>query len=79
MSTYKNFAIAGVGNVGMFIAQELLKQKTAGKANEITILTHKVFWAGYFHKDLTQSILHPGINQRYSRPFVASGCESYHR
>ncbi|ETW84794.1 hypothetical protein HETIRDRAFT_473515 [Heterobasidion irregulare TC 32-1] len=41
MSTYKNFAVAGVGNIGRFIAEELLNQKAAGKANEIVILTRK--------------------------------------
>lgn len=42
MSIYKRFAIAGVGNVGKFIAEELVSQLVAGRADEVTLLTREV-------------------------------------
>ncbi|EIM91242.1 NAD-P-binding protein [Stereum hirsutum FP-91666 SS1] len=38
---YKTFAIAGVGNVGKFIAEEFLERKAAGDATQVVILTRK--------------------------------------
>lgn len=42
MSGFKNFAIAGLGTVGSHIARELLKLKTEGKVDNVTILTRSV-------------------------------------
>ncbi|TFY63186.1 hypothetical protein EVG20_g6424 [Dentipellis fragilis] len=42
MSHFTTFAIAGLGNVGTFIAEELLKQKGAGKAKRVVILTRSL-------------------------------------
>ncbi|TFY63180.1 hypothetical protein EVG20_g6422 [Dentipellis fragilis] len=39
MSTFTTFAIAGAGNIGIFIAEEFLKRKTASKARRVLILT----------------------------------------
>ncbi|KAA1474801.1 NAD-P-binding protein [Dentipellis sp. KUC8613] len=39
MSHFTTFALAGLGNVGTFIAEELLKRKAAGKAKRVVILT----------------------------------------
>ncbi|KAI9457886.1 NAD-P-binding protein [Russula earlei] len=39
MSGYKKFAIVGAGNVGGFIAEELLKKKDAGKIDEVVIVS----------------------------------------
>ncbi|TFY81443.1 hypothetical protein EWM64_g2578 [Hericium alpestre] len=39
MSTFKNFAIAGVGNIGAVIAEELLSLKASGKVKEVVLLT----------------------------------------
>ncbi|KAG8215308.1 NAD-P-binding protein [Butyriboletus roseoflavus] len=41
MSTYKRFAVAGVGNVGKFIAEELVSQLVAGRADQVTLLTRE--------------------------------------
>jgi hypothetical protein len=42
MSGFKNFAIAGLGTVGSYIARELLKLKDEGKVDNVTILTRSV-------------------------------------
>lgn len=42
MSICKKFAVAGVGNVGKFIAEELVSQLVAGRADEVTLLTREV-------------------------------------
>ncbi|KAA1474798.1 NAD-P-binding protein [Dentipellis sp. KUC8613] len=39
MSGFTTFAIAGAGNIGVFIAEELLKSKAAGKVKRVVILT----------------------------------------
>ncbi|KAA1474796.1 NAD-P-binding protein [Dentipellis sp. KUC8613] len=39
MSTFSTFAVAGAGNIGIFIVEELLKRKAAGKAKRIVVLT----------------------------------------
>jgi len=39
MSGFKKFAIVGAGNIGAFIVEELLKQKTAGAIDDVTIVT----------------------------------------
>ncbi|THH19846.1 hypothetical protein EW146_g1410 [Bondarzewia mesenterica] len=36
---FKTFAVAGAGHIGAFIAEELVKQKAVGKANEVVVLT----------------------------------------
>ncbi|TFY63177.1 hypothetical protein EVG20_g6417 [Dentipellis fragilis] len=42
MSNFTSFAIAGVGNVGSFLAEELLKLKASGKVKEVVLLTRSV-------------------------------------
>ncbi|KAA1474800.1 NAD-P-binding protein [Dentipellis sp. KUC8613] len=39
MSTFTTFAVAGAGNIGAFIVEELLKCKIASKAKRVVILT----------------------------------------
>ncbi|KAA1474792.1 NAD-P-binding protein [Dentipellis sp. KUC8613] len=39
MSTFSRFAIAGAGNLGAFVAEELLNLKASGKVKEVTVLT----------------------------------------
>jgi len=39
MSTYKTFAVAGAGNVGKFIIEELVKLKAVGKVSSVEVLT----------------------------------------
>ncbi|TFY63187.1 hypothetical protein EVG20_g6425 [Dentipellis fragilis] len=39
MSTFATFALAGVGNIGTFIANEFLARKAAGQINRVVILT----------------------------------------
>lgn len=45
---YKNFAIAGVGNVGKFIAEELVNQFVAGRVDEVVLLTREVTFLLFF-------------------------------
>jgi saccharopine dehydrogenase-like NADP-dependent oxidoreductase len=42
MSGFKNFTIAGSGAVGSHIVRELLKLKTEGRVDNVTILTRTV-------------------------------------
>jgi saccharopine dehydrogenase-like NADP-dependent oxidoreductase len=42
MSGFKNFAIAGAGEIGSFIVHQFLQDKAAGKVNEVVVLTHQV-------------------------------------
>ena len=42
MSGYKSFAIAGLGNIGVFLAEEFLKAKQAGTVSELVLLTRAV-------------------------------------
>jgi hypothetical protein len=42
MSGYTNFAVIGAGNFGIFIIQQLLKDKAAGTVKEIVVLTRQV-------------------------------------
>lgn len=42
MSGYKQFALAGAGNVGMFIAKALLQLKNEGSISKVSILTRSV-------------------------------------
>ncbi|KLO07656.1 NAD-P-binding protein [Schizopora paradoxa] len=39
MSGYKTFALAGAGNLGMFVAKELLRLKDEGSISKVSILT----------------------------------------
>ncbi|TFY63676.1 hypothetical protein EVG20_g6216 [Dentipellis fragilis] len=39
MSTFTTFAIAGVGNIGAYLAEGLLDLKTSGKVKEVVLLT----------------------------------------
>ncbi|KAI0067619.1 NAD-P-binding protein [Artomyces pyxidatus] len=39
MSNFRNFALVGFGELGTFVAEELLKAKAAGKADKVVILT----------------------------------------
>ena len=49
---FKTFAVAGAGNIGVFLAEELLKQKAAGNAEEVLVL-------GRLVRALARSILPP--------------------
>ena len=42
MSGYTNLAIAGAGNIGSYIVQQLLKDKGAGIINEVVVLSRQV-------------------------------------
>jgi len=42
MSGFRNFVVAGSGNVGGHIIRELLKFKNAGKIDNVTVLTRTV-------------------------------------
>lgn len=42
MSGYKSFAISGLGNLGIYIAQDLLKERRAGNVTDILLLTRAV-------------------------------------
>jgi saccharopine dehydrogenase-like NADP-dependent oxidoreductase len=42
MSGYTNFAVAGAGNIGSYIVQQLLREKSAGIVNEVVVLSRKV-------------------------------------
>lgn len=42
MSSYRNFTIAGSGNVGGHIIRELLKFKNTGQVDNVTVLTRSV-------------------------------------
>ena len=42
MSGYTNFAVAGAGNIGSYIVQQLLKDKAAGIIKEIFVLSRQV-------------------------------------
>ena len=42
MSGYKNFAVAGTGNIGSYIVQQLLKDKASGIINEVVVLSRQV-------------------------------------
>ncbi|KZO93426.1 NAD-binding protein [Calocera viscosa TUFC12733] len=39
MSGYKNFAVAGAGTLGIYIIDELLKEKATGKVEKVVVLT----------------------------------------
>ncbi|TFY63674.1 hypothetical protein EVG20_g6215 [Dentipellis fragilis] len=39
MSVFTSFAIAGVGNIGAYLAEELLKLEASGKVKEVVLLT----------------------------------------
>ncbi|KAA1474795.1 NAD(P)-binding protein [Dentipellis sp. KUC8613] len=39
MSTFTTFAVAGIGGLGTYVAEELLKLKTAGKVKRVVLLT----------------------------------------
>jgi ketopantoate reductase len=42
MSRYTNFAVVGVGAIGIYIVQQLLKKKAAGIVKEVVVLTRQV-------------------------------------
>jgi hypothetical protein len=42
MSDFKNFAIAGAGEIGSFIVRQFLQDKATGKVNEVVVLTRQV-------------------------------------
>jgi uncharacterized protein YbjT (DUF2867 family) len=42
MSGYTNFAIAGAGNIGSYIVQQLLKDKASGIIKEVVVLSRQV-------------------------------------
>ncbi|KAI0259731.1 NAD-P-binding protein [Gloeopeniophorella convolvens] len=39
MSGYKNFAVAGAGNIGAFVVEQLLNAKAMGIVNDVVVLT----------------------------------------
>jgi hypothetical protein len=44
MSGYPNFAVAGAGNIGSYIVQQLLKDKAAGIIKEVVVLSRQVMY-----------------------------------
>ena len=42
MSGYTNFVVAGAGNIGSYIVQQLLKDKAAGIIKEVVVLSRQV-------------------------------------
>jgi len=42
MSGYKDFAVVGVGRLGIYIMEELLKQKSNGDVDRVVVLTRSV-------------------------------------
>jgi hypothetical protein len=42
MSGYTNFAVVGAGTLGVYIVQQLLKDKAAGIVKEVVVLTRQV-------------------------------------
>ena len=42
MSGYTKFAVAGAGNIGTYIVQQLLKDKAAGIIKEVVVLSREV-------------------------------------
>ena len=42
MSRYTNFAVIGAGTLGIYIVQQLLKDKAAGTVKEVVVLTRQV-------------------------------------
>jgi uncharacterized protein YbjT (DUF2867 family) len=42
MSGFKIIAVSGIGNLGLYIVDELLQQKKAGKLDEVRVLTREV-------------------------------------
>jgi saccharopine dehydrogenase-like NADP-dependent oxidoreductase len=42
MSGYTIFAVAGAGNIGSYIVQELLKDKATGIIKEVIVLSRQV-------------------------------------
>ena len=42
MSGYTRFAVAGAGNIGTYIVQQLLKDKAAGIIKEVIVLSREV-------------------------------------
>ncbi|KZT19870.1 NAD-binding protein [Neolentinus lepideus HHB14362 ss-1] len=50
MSGYKNFVVAGAGNIGRFIVEELLKLQSSGAVSSVTVLTRKGGYADLVEK-----------------------------
>ncbi|KAI0043500.1 hypothetical protein FA95DRAFT_1575086 [Auriscalpium vulgare] len=50
MSGFKNFVILGVGNIGSFVAGELLKEKDFGIVAEVRIFTRPITVVNAAHK-----------------------------
>jgi glutamyl-tRNA reductase len=42
MSGYKNFAIIGAGELGMYVVRQFLEEKAAGTIDEVVVLTRQV-------------------------------------
>jgi hypothetical protein len=42
MSGYTNFAVVGAGAIGIYLVQQLLKDKTAGIVKNVVVLTRQV-------------------------------------
>jgi uncharacterized protein YbjT (DUF2867 family) len=47
MSGYTNFAVVGAGTLGIYIVQQLLKDKAAGIVKEVVVLTRQVMSIQY--------------------------------
>ena len=43
MSGYTKFAVVGVGSIGRYIIQQLLKDKASGIIKEVIVLTRQVY------------------------------------
>jgi len=50
MSGYKNFVVAGAGNIGRFIVEELLKLQSSGAVSSVTVLTRRGGYADLVEK-----------------------------
>jgi hypothetical protein len=42
MSGYKNFAVIGAGELGMYVVRQFLEEKAAGTIDEVVVLTRQV-------------------------------------
>jgi len=50
MSGYKNFVVAGAGNIGRFVVEELLELKSSGAVSSVTVLTRSGGYADLVEK-----------------------------
>jgi hypothetical protein len=63
MSGFRNFVVAGSGNVGGHIIRELLKFKKAGEIDNVTVLTRTVSYHNtgqYLNSRITSGLQYLG-------------------